>query len=98
MALGPHPAIVLPAAPPTERTKSLPNTGKNRCRDGRLAKHPTSELLGNFTSCRAKSTDTIQCPPSHIFRVVRDSGGIRLLRVLAVCRHFSAHAKAILLI
>lgn len=29
-------------------------------------------------------------------RVARDSGGIRLLRVLAGYRHFSAHAKAIL--
>ena len=28
VAVGPHSAIVLPAAPPTERTKSVPNTGK----------------------------------------------------------------------
>jgi hypothetical protein len=28
VAMGPHPAIVLPAAPPTEHTKSVPNTGK----------------------------------------------------------------------
>src|ERR1039457_3373713 len=49
----------------------------------RYTTFPPSRLRGNFTSCRPQSTDATQCPPSHIFRVARDSGKIRLLRALA---------------
>jgi len=57
---------------------------------------PRTRLRGNFASCRPKRTDAIQCPPSQTFKIGRDSGETRRLRVLAGYRHFSAHAKAIL--
>jgi hypothetical protein len=49
----------------------------------------TSRLAGR------KGSDAIQCPPSNTFKDGRESGEIRLLRVLAGYRHFSAHAEVI---
>ena len=60
------------------------------------ARSPRRGLLRNFASRRPKRTEAIQCPPSHTFRVARDSGKIQLLRDLAGYRQFSAHSKAIL--
>jgi hypothetical protein len=53
-----------------------------------------NKTSGSFVALLPQSANAIPFQLSHTFRLIHDSGGIRVLRFLVGCRHFSNHAKA----